>query len=305
MVKITEVVYFGYELELLEANIAEHRPNVDRLIIAESQVTTTGWPKPLFAREHRSRFEKYDVEFMEIPVDIYNKIVPSTDIPDLPIEGRMIYQDKFKSVYTHPLVLDGADWIYHCDTDEIIYERKWNEIKEWLAAHPDLHFVAHWAKEAYGHVNTRFRRRVVYRLLRAKDGFDVRNPKFPKPQPRAIITEDFLGNHYCACFSRPEEFYWKWLNRTWHWGKYGDNPPSWSEVESEVKSFVKNWGSFHKQQTDHPLLSYIKECVPDEKFEIDNIKSFESLPKYVQENIEAFPRIVNGVCVPSKYMMGV
>ena len=305
MVNITEVVYFGYELELLEANIAEHRPHVNRLIIAESQVTTTGWPKPLFAKDNWSRFEKYDVEHMEIPVDGYRQIKPSTDHPDLPLEGRMIWQDKYKSIYTHPRVLDNADWIFHCDTDEVVYARKWDFIKEFLGAHPELHFAALKAKEAYGHVNTRLNRREIYRFLRAKDDFDVRNPKSPVRQPRAMMSDEFLGNHYFACFSRPEEFYWKWLNRTWYWGEYGDSPPAWKEVESEVKDFVKHWGSFYKQKTNHPLLSYIKEAIPDDldSYEPSRIKTLDTLPKFIQENIENYPRIVDSVCIPSKYMI--
>jgi hypothetical protein len=305
VVNVNEVIYFGYELELLEANIAEHRPHMNRIIVAECQVTTTGWPKPLFAKDNWSRFEKYDVEHMEIPVSLYNKITPSTDDPALPLEGRMIYQDKFKNVYAHPRVLDGADWIYHCDTDENIYSRVWDELKAFLGEHPDLHFVSHFAREAYGHVNTSLNKRNVYRLLRAKEGFDVRNPKFPIRQPRHLYSNRYLGNHYFACFSRPEEFYWKWMNRTWSWGKYGNNPPTWSEVESEVKDFMKYSGSFHKQQTDHPLLGYIKESVPDGYYNPETIRSLEALPAYMQEHIEDFPRIVDGVCIPSKYMGGV
>lgn len=50
---------FFNELDLLELRLAELDPVVDRFVLAESPLTFTGKPKPLFFAENRERFARY------------------------------------------------------------------------------------------------------------------------------------------------------------------------------------------------------------------------------------------------------
>jgi beta-1,4-mannosyl-glycoprotein beta-1,4-N-acetylglucosaminyltransferase len=51
---------FSHELDMLEAHMAELDSVVDRFVIMESDVTYSGQPKPLYFKENRQRFAKWE-----------------------------------------------------------------------------------------------------------------------------------------------------------------------------------------------------------------------------------------------------
>jgi len=280
MSKITEVVYFGFELELLEAHIAEHRQHVDRLIVAEQQLTSTGYPKPLFARDNRSRFEKYDVELVEVPTDGYQKIVPETNRPGFPFEGRLIHQEKIKKRFMHPIVRSGVDYVLHSDTDEIITE--WDKVKATLDEGKGINdHVGIGLTETSGYVNVKSGHRDVYRFARAVEGFDPSHAL--KSLPRGFVA-GHCGWHFSMCCSRLEEYYWKWLNRTDDWGSYGDTPPTLLAALPKLSWYLSNMGP-----TTDPMLIFAGKhfAVPTP----ENVVELSDLPSFIGENINLFPHI--------------
>lgn len=280
---IAEVIYFGFELELLEAHIAEHRPHVDRLLVAEAPLTSTGYPKPMYARDNRSRFEKYDVELVELPVDQYRRLIPETNRPGFPLDGRLTPQEKIKKRYMHSKLLGSADWILHNDTDEIISDvGAWDNIRERLSANQHWAHVALVIREVTGYVNNRVGTRHVYRFVRATDDFD---PAYAdKRLPRGLISDEPIGWHFHMCCSRPEEYYWKWLNRTDDWGSYGSIPPSIENVLPKIREYLPNLGD-----TTDPVLAFVKKHFP-----LVDVIQFDDLPIFISGNIHKFPHVVNG-----------
>lgn len=296
MVSINEVIYFGYELELLEAHIAEHRPYVNRLIVAENSVTITGHKKPLYAKDNWSRFEKYDVEYVEMPAAGFNTVTQSTEEEATKtgaVKWRFQGQDKYKKEYMHPNAIEGADWVLHSDTDEILFADKWGQIKEGL--NPAWNHASMKLVGAAGHINVKIGKKTFpYRWARAKEGFSVANPKHPVRQPRGEIPAGTVGTHFFACYSRPEEFYWKFVNRPWMWTTYGDDIPSLEEGCTIIEKYLQNWGSFYKTSPDNPLLKYIKTLVPDDPDFWTSYLETEEKYEYIRENIRLFPHVKNG-----------
>jgi len=309
MVNITEVIYVGYELELLEAHIAEHRPYVNRIVVAESAVTTTGHKKPMYVKDNWSRFEKYDVEHAEIPSDLFGKVTQSSEeagvLEDI-IEWRFQGQDKYKKEYMHPRVLKNADWIFHGDVDEIIREDAWPIIKKDLGANMGWNHASMNLYNSIGYVNvSALKKTQPYRWCRAANGFSVANPKFPIRQPRGIIGTGVVGWHFFSCYSRPEEFYWKMLNRPWTWGTYGDDIPTLEEAVSKIRSILDKQGEWYKLDVTDPLLKYItKELVIDDPaFFANRVFEISKLPKCIQNNIDRFSRVEGNRGILSRYMV--
>ena len=81
---ITEVIYFLNELEMLEAHLEQHRPFDFRTVIVECPVTISGVKKPLFFRENRKRFERFDLEHVLLPTELFPTIQGPVDTPIRP-----------------------------------------------------------------------------------------------------------------------------------------------------------------------------------------------------------------------------
>lgn len=58
--QLWDAMVFSHELDMLEIHLTELDPVVDRFVIMESDVTYSGKPKPLYFKENRQRFSKWD-----------------------------------------------------------------------------------------------------------------------------------------------------------------------------------------------------------------------------------------------------
>ncbi len=66
--RIFNLMPFNDELALLKVHLAEMADWVDLFVIAESEVTFTGQPKPLHFRDHRAEFEQYADKIVHVVV---------------------------------------------------------------------------------------------------------------------------------------------------------------------------------------------------------------------------------------------
>lgn len=279
MVKITEVIYYGFESELLEAHLAEHRPYVDRMIIAEAACTTTGYPKPLFAKDNWSRYETYDVEHIEIPSSLYKPVIAP------PWGTNFRIQDSYKKRYVHPKVCAGADWIFHNDTDEIMANDSWPIIREKLGQNPQWRAAQGYPKLMYGFVNlkAKSRDRHSWRWFRSTQDYDL---CYLKGLPRgAIAPTGALGWHFHNCYSTPEDLYWAAWNRLEWW----DGPVNVPDMAFWRDIFAKR-GQVYKEPNSAVMASIKAFLINDAPEFIQNrLIPIASLPKYIQDNIQLFP----------------
>ena len=104
------------ELDLLTLRLEELWNHVDFFIVVEHDVTHSGQPKPLFFREHASRFKKYESKL------IYRAI---TNLPLIDSEteearfAREAVQRNSITAAVSELNLSANDIVIVCDIDEI------------------------------------------------------------------------------------------------------------------------------------------------------------------------------------------
>lgn len=113
---------FSMELDLLEIQLNELADVVDYFLIAESEVTFRGKPKPMFMRENKERFRAF-----------WKKIVPVTILPraDKDFSGfemEFWTRKTFIQAFDTMVNMEGErvspiqefDWLALVDADEIL-----------------------------------------------------------------------------------------------------------------------------------------------------------------------------------------
>lgn len=265
--KITEVIYFGYELNLLECHLAAHRPYVDRIIVAESPVTVSGIPKPLFFQENKERFQKYGVEHEIIPPELF---------PRAPAWKVFRVQDHVKNEYMHPRINKGADWVLHSDTDEILNPTHFPEIINTLS-NSNWHYALHKLTQYCTYVNMRMGTVDVYRWVKAEIPYKA----YVKNTPRGKVCADRAGWHFHNVFSSPVELYWKAKNREF-W------IPSFTMEQAEL--IMSKLGEIHTlTNNDIPDIDKIQERFLHDKVALEDLAPATEMPEFVQNNLNLFP----------------
>lgn len=262
--KITEVIYFGFELNLLEAHLEQHKNIMDHIIVVECGRTTTGVPKPLLFEENKERFNKYNVEHIILPDSTY------------PIETKTFlefkHQDPNGKNIIHPYASFNADWVFHNDTDEILEPVCWTLGAAKLRVLTDeVKCVHHHLDQRSPFVNLTFGKFHVHRIYRSGDKISA--PKQVKRSP--LVDRDYAGWHFTNCFSTPEEIYWKIKCRNWLITE--QNMEFCKEIYKEV---------------------YVAKNILDSK-EFDDVRfmfptdtgspKYTDLPKFMEANREMFP----------------
>jgi beta-1,4-mannosyl-glycoprotein beta-1,4-N-acetylglucosaminyltransferase len=217
---ITEVIYFLNELDILEAHLEQHRPWGMRTVIVESEVTISGVPKPLFFHENRSRFEKFDVETVVIPSDLYPVIEGPLDT-----QYRQFRDNDWRKRKWMQANFDAKNpWIFHSDVDEI------------LAAKPEgfeeYRYVCFKLKQFTPQVNRRVAKTdACWRMVPSDMTVDM------IAQPKRHKSLKIAGGwHFTNCSSSPEEIRLKAQCRPWYSGSlHPDDVPG-------VEFYADMWG---------------------------------------------------------------
>jgi len=198
---ITEVIYVLNELDILEAHLEQHRPWGWRTVIVESERSHGGVPKPLFFHENRKRFEKFDVEHIVQPTELFEIV-----------SGENQYKKYRNNDWNRRKWMQANfdaknPWIFHADVDEI------------LAAPPedfeDYTYVGFRLHQFQHHVNRRTEKNEkVWRMTRS----NVTVEMLPKVKAHRRKLINFGGWHFTNCPSSPEEARLKAQCRPWHSG---------------------------------------------------------------------------------------
>lgn len=249
---ITEVIYFLNELDLLEAHLEHHRPWGWRTVIVECPVSISGVPKPLYFADSKSRFERFDVEHLALPTDMFPTI-----------QGEDQYRQFRKNDWAKRLWMqenfDAKNpWIFHSDVDEILTEKP--------TGFDHVDYVCFMLDQYMAQVNRKVAKtQDAYRLARASlTAHQLQNVKRNK---RMAIRG---GWHFTNCPSSPEEMRLKAQCRPWYFG--ANNP---DEVPG-VEHFAAMTGKPLNFMTGNPLGE-------------NRVVGLDELPEWMQKNANLFP----------------
>ena len=112
--RLFDAIPFSIELDLLEIRLHELMDVVDKFVLVESNVTFTGYAKPLLFQQHRKRFA-----FAEHKI-IYATFHPQLGQDAFVTEGRM--RNFINDILKHEVGISDDDVLLMSDTDEIPYK---------------------------------------------------------------------------------------------------------------------------------------------------------------------------------------
>lgn len=249
---VTEIIYFCNELDLLEAHLEHHRPWGWRTVIVESELTLVGTPKPLYFRENKSRFDRFDVESICLPPELVKPVTPKDpyrEFRDNDWRKRFFIQENFNA---------KNKWILHGDVDEIIAQKPCD--------YDDVDYVSFLLDDRKAQINLRVRHTAhVWRMVKAS------LPSNLLARPKGAKAKSLRGGwHFTNCPSSPDEILPKAQCRFWYFGV--DRP----EDIPDVNHFKKMFGKPYDYITGKLLTN--SQIIPTSE-----------LPPYMQNNLEKFP----------------
>ena len=262
---LTEIIYFGFELDLLEAHLSQHNPFIDRLVVVECAKTPGGLDKPLLFKENKERFESYNVDYMFLPPEIYPNITKDN--------VEFIRQERPAKEFVNSKFYGKTDWIWHNDTDEILNIETLASLEDRLRAMPkETQSIHYHLDQRSPLVNAKYGIFHVHRLFRSLE--KIPSPKHVKRS--ALLPEgELAGWHFTNCFSSAEELFWKAKCRNWIVG-------DWS-LEDCREAFA--WGAYRLKY--HSGFKELAALVPNP----DEIKptTLMDLPFFILDNLQKYP----------------
>jgi len=253
---ITEVIYFLNELDMLEAHLEQHRPWGYRTVIVECPVTISGVEKPLYFHENKKRFERFDLETVVLPTDLFPVIQGPIDTQ----YRQFRHNDWQKRLWMQDNFDPKNPFIWHSDVDEIIAEQP-REFEE-------LEYGCFRLPQYMAQVNRRVALRVDCWRIARKDipASRLGDVKSFKKRGKLPVS----GWHLTNCPSSPEEIRLKAQCRPWHFKvEHPDQVP-------EVDYFKKHWGEAYNYLGNTPLGE-------------NWIVSPDELPEWMASNLNKFP----------------
>jgi len=112
---------FSIELDILEMQLNELHEVVDYFVLAESNITFRGKPKPMLLTQNRERFRKFWKQIVLITV------IP-TKFYGFEAEGQTRDEALYLNLFSNMVTMEGKtleplsefDWVAVCDMDEMI-----------------------------------------------------------------------------------------------------------------------------------------------------------------------------------------
>lgn len=246
---ITEVIQFSNELALLEAHLDHHRPWGWRTVIVESDRTIMGTPKELIFEANRERFERFDVEYIKMPGEVFKPAAGYRQMRD---------NDWLKRTWMHENFDPKNPWMLYADVDEIIAEEPTD------FEHVD--YVGFLLDERMAQVNRRTRYTPeVFRIHRSN--LTPAQIQRPKELQRKVIRG---GWHFTNCPSVPEEMIIKAQCRHWYFDK---------DLPEEVPG-VEHFEALFGKDVDY---------ITGKTIENSQVITTRDLPPWMQENLHLFP----------------
>lgn len=276
---ITELIHILNEMDLLEAHLEEHKGLFERTIIFESQTTLFGKKKPLNFLDNKKRFERFDVEFVEIPYSIFE---PKTNHPDTDPYRQFRDLDWRRKFWVEDNVKITSKWSYHSDCDEIIDASKFDGWRDMF--NEDLEMVSFKMSNRLLWINHQTGPWSGHRFTRT--GLNPGNAKGLRRRETAPELGR-VGWHFCNCYLDLDELRLKQSTRFWYWPNGQERSiPEMEQLREERKDPI----TAQQYHQDDGKVGPVEDCT---KWMFQNIHLFPvltSLPKLTTEQIEAMRR---------------
>ena len=250
--KIVDAFCFFNELEILKARFVELYDIVDYFILVECVLTFTGIEKPLYYKENKELFEKYNDKVIHIVVDNYPITTSAWD--------REYHQRNCISNGINKLNLNNNDLICISDVDEIISSETLLNIKYGITHIIDISILQ---MQLYYY-------NIEWTVKRKWDGAKITTFKFFNN----IKFPEKLRHYPCRDIIQ---------NAGWHISYFGD--PNF--IVNKIKSFSETEACNERNLN----LNYLTSCISNGTLYFNNetlikipIESNTSLPCYFKKN---------------------
>lgn len=210
---ITEIISVHNELDLLEAHLEEHKNLVQRTIIAESGTDIAGRDKPLYVRDNLSRFDRFDIELVEMPGHLNEKMKPGVETHYRTFRTN----DATRREWNHTQHNINTTWVLNIDADEILDQKHFDE---WVPALLDSDFQkADITMKQYMHqVDCKTSNRQAWRFFRSDLSREQTRSAAHKQMKKCRLRCDDgspIGWHFTNCMASAKEVWEKAKTRPW------------------------------------------------------------------------------------------
>ena len=200
--RTVEVINFLHEVDLLEAHLDEHQHFMDEIIVVESAVTYSGMPKPLFFQEYKHRWERFNVQYEEIPIDLF-EVIPGS----YPEEERKRWFDARRNNrerqqdYIFQKYKVRGDYLCNTDVDEIWSRNQWQQVVDLM-------------KDGNCYICPRVRRFMYYmdQIAKKQDFWRIsRSDQSTHVRQRGVKRNrtNEIGWHFSGCYKSPLDMWYK------------------------------------------------------------------------------------------------
>ncbi len=269
---ITEVISVHNELDLLEAHLDEHQSLVQRTIISESRTDTAGSEKPLYVRDSLSRFDRFDIELVEMPSHLNMPM-----LPDIETHYRTFRQnDQRRRGWNHTQHNIDTTWVLNIDLDEILDQKHFDE---WAPAllDGDSQKACITMKQYMHQVDCKTSNRQAWRFWRSDltEG-QLSSAAHKQLKKCRLLCDDGspIGWHFTNCAATAKEIWEKAKVRPWLFDV--DRP--------EDVPGIEHFESLMGKQVH--FLKYPATPLPKWRQEIP-----ERLPVWMAANLDKFPTV--------------
>ena len=278
--KIIDAFPFFNELDLLEIRLNLLDPYVDYFILSEATKTFSGLNKPLYYKENKERFKKFNDKI------IHNIVEDTTPVDLHPYERDVYQKDSIKNVILEN-ISDG-DAVIWGDVDEVPNPEAIDEIESYFEDNIIFHFAQH---NCMGYLN----------LVETSGAIRAMTPDWePEDNISKWLGTKLVGKSILEKYTMSQlrskqdsENNSRIYPGGWHWSYVGSEGLSVEDrilkklecaahLESNTEQIRKNVSKV-KDNQDPLGRTYANYTV---------VPIDESYPKYILDNIEKFEGII-------------
>ena len=216
-----EVINFLHELDFLEVHLDEHQHFMQEIVVAESERTYSGMPKPLIFNDHKERFSKFNVTHEIVPWEIFEPI-PAT----YPEEERKRWFNarrnnrEIQQKYIFAKYKGRADYMANSDCDEIWSRDMWWQVEECMDK--EYRYIAPSVKRFQNYVDAIGKGQEYWRMTRSDMPTHVRQKHVPRG-----ATQGHIGWHFSSCYKDTTDMWYKGIGLAQSVGYCG-----WGDVQT-------------------------------------------------------------------------
>lgn len=262
-----EVINFLHEVDLLEAHLDEHQHFMDEIIVVESAMTYSGMPKPLFFKSYGWRFERFKVQYEEIPIDLFIQIPGSYPEEERKkwFDARRTNRERQQDYIFQKYKVRG-DYLCNTDVDEIWSRNQWQQVVD-LMEDGNCYICPRVRRFMY-FVDAIAKKQDFWRITRSDQPTHVRQRGVKRNRT------DEIGWHFSGCYKDPLHLWFKGVGLAQSTSYLGyDAVPQPKEIEEQLKQGI---------------LPFLNQKI-DPGYGVMPLNNLDWLPEFMANNKDLWP----------------